>query len=541
MPQPNAGAPASRKTDVLVVGGRTTGLMLAIRLRRQGLKVRIVDRSPGIDPASRATLLHSRSLELLENLGVTAEVVAKGQPLRGMRLFAEGRFVMKTEDPPVDSPYPYGIAYSQVQIERLLEQRLHDLGVAVERSTDLLALEQDGARVLTRLGHPDGGEEEAEAAWLVGCDGAHSTTRHLLGIGFPGSRSRHAYILGDVVAANAEPSDAWFYCLHREGALIFAILDGGRRQIFANLPEGHPAEGRPSLAELQAVVDRRSGGDYRLSDPRWLTYFRIHYRLAERFRRGRVFLAGDAAHLNSLVGGHGMNAGIQDACNLAWKLALASRGLASEALLESYEAERRPVAQAMIEGSRALTQPGEDYPGMSAEEREAFIQGFRMAPDDLVAFRRNFEELDLDYGASPLSRDEAADLPAALRPGLEARDVGPLRLGVRSCRLFQLLGGPKHCLLVFVGEAGDLAAARASARAARSRAGDWIEAHLVVLKEVAGSGSEVSVLLDAEARLTRLYGMGGGGLVLIRPDRYIAYRTRRLGGLPDYLSEVLSS
>ncbi|NJO55937.1 MAG: FAD-binding monooxygenase [Rhodospirillales bacterium] len=429
-------------TDVLVVGARTTGLMLAIRLARQGLKVRIVDGSPGIDPHSRATLLHSRSLELLENLGVTETVVASGQALRGMRLFADGQLLNKSEDPPVDSPYPFAIAYSQMEIERLLAGKLQELGVEIERSTELFSLDQDSDGVRAGLRNHDGREELAEAAWLVGCDGAHSTTRHLLGIGFPGTQSRFPYILADVVAENDAPSDAWFYFLHREGFLIFAILDGGRRQIFGNLPEDHPAQGQPSLAEMQDIVDRRSEGSYRLSDPRWLTYFRIHYRLAERFREGRVFLAGDAAHLNSLVGGHGMNTGIQDACNLAWKLALASRGLASAAILDSYEAERRPVAERMIEGSQAFTEPGEAYPRMSAEERDDLIKSFQKSPDDLIAFRRNFEELDLDYGTSPLSYDQGEELPEELRPGMEAKDVAPLLRDGERFDLFHFLGGP---------------------------------------------------------------------------------------------------
>ncbi len=520
-------------TDVLIVGARTTGLMLAIRLRRQGLAVRIVDRSPGIDPNSRATLLHARSLELLENLGITEEIVAKGQPLSGMHLFAEGQFVMAREDPPVDSPYPFGIAYSQVKIEALLENRLRDLGVTVERSTDLVSLEQDSARVCAGLKRRDGREETVESAWLVGCDGAHSTTRHLLGIGFPGNQSRNPYILGDVLAENDAPANHWFYFLHEKGVLFFAILDDGRRQVSASLPEDHPAEGRPSLAELQALVDQRSGGDYRLSDPRWLTYFRISYRLAERYRQGRAFLAGDAAHLNSLIGGHGMNTGIQDACNLAWKLALASRGLASDALLDSYESERRPVAREMIEGSRALTDPGEDYPGMSPQERRALVAGLSLAPDALLAFRRNFEELDLDYGNSPLSLEGDADLPAELRPGLEARDVQWLQHKGQACDLFHFLGGPKHCLLVFAGTSEE---ALASAQAARRQAGDWIDVHLVATE----SGCEdLSLILDSNGELTQRYGMQDGGLYLIRPDGYIAYRTSRLNRLDAYLGKVM--
>ncbi len=528
------------QVEVLVVGARTTGLMLAIRLRRQGLRVRIVDRSPGIDPHSRATLLHSRSLELLANLGIAAEIERNGQVLHGMGLYADGRLLMQTDDPPVDSPYPYGVAYSQKKIEILLEQQLAGLGVAVERNSDLLGLEQDRDGVDAVLGRHDGSRETVRCDWLVGCDGAHSTTRHLLGIGFAGTQSRHPYLVGDVIAEDFQPRDAFLLYLHSEGALYVAVLDEGRRQVFADLPEEHPADGTPSLEELQELVARRSGQAYRLSDPRWMAYFRINYRLAERYRQGRVFLAGDAAHLVSPAGGHGMNTGIQDACNLAWKLALASRGLASEALLESYEAERRPVARSMIEVSRGLTAPGEAYPRLSGTDRADLLAELQQAPEDILVFRRNFEELDLDYGDSPLSFDEDPALPADLRPGLEARDVAPLQQGGQSCSLFDLLGGPKHCLLVFAGEESLPTEARDAALMASEQAATWVDVHLVLISKPAAEATEPSsLLLDSEAQLTRRYGMQKGGLYLIRPDGYVAYRAVRLDGFATYLAEVL--
>ncbi len=526
--------------DVLVVGGRTTGLMLAIRLRRQGLKVRIIDRSLGIDPNSRATLLHSRSLELLDGLGLAEEILAKGQDLRGMRIFREGRLVLAGEDPPVDSPFPFGIAFSQVKIERLLAAKLSDLGVKVERNTQLVDLGQDERCVWASLSHSDGRAERVEASWLVGCDGAHSATRHLLGIGFSGSQSRYSYILGDVRAEAAEPANCWFYLLHDEGYVVFAILDEGRRQIFANLPLGHPAEGKPTLAELQDLVDRRGGSRYRMSDPRWLTYFQIHYRLAERYRKGRVFLAGDAAHLNSLVGGHGMNTGLQDACNLSWKLALATKGGCSEALLDSYEAERRPVAAAMIEGSRTLTEPGEKYPQMSEAERQALVESFQMSPEALWLFRREFEELDLDYGTSPLCHDAAPDLPAALRPGLEAQNVSPLLLEGKERDLFHLLGGPKHCLLLFAGSDLTVATAEDFARSLLARYAAWIGAYLVLGQAVEESSNQtLPLLLDPKGQLAQRYGVEAGGLYLIRPDGYVAFRATDLERLSGYLDQVL--
>ncbi len=500
--------------DVLVVGGRTTGLMMAIRLRRQGLSVRVVDKSPGIDLHSRATLVHSRTLEILHTLGIAEDICARGQALCGMRLFTQGQLVLSTEDPPVDSPFPYGIALSQPKIEAMLEEQLKALDVAVERSTELVSLDQSPEGVRALLRHPDGREEIVESAWLIGCDGAHSQVRHLLGIGFPGEPSRYPYLLADVVVEGAEPWDSYFYFLHDEGDLFFMLLDEGRRLIVANMPEDHPIGADPSLEEVQDLVARRSLGRYPLSDPRWLTYFRIHYRLAERYRKGRVFLAGDAAHLNSLIGGHGMNTGIQDACNLAWKLTLAIRGTASDALLDSYEAERRPVAEAMIAATKALTEPGERYPHLSAEERQTLVDSFKMQPDEVMAFRRNLEELDLDYGASPICLEGDATLPDDLRPGLEARDVTGLSIEGESRALFELLGGPKHCLLLFAKSSAD---ALQVASEVADRHSDWIDVHLILSAEpTGGPPSSLSAIVDQEHALAQRYGMEDGGLYLIR-------------------------
>ncbi len=525
---------SSKGLDVLVVGGRTTGLMMAIRLRRQGLSVRIVDKSPGIDLHSRATLVHSRTLELFQTLGIAEEVARRGQALRGMRLFSEGRLVLASEDPPVDSPYPYGIALSQPKIEALLEACLATLGITVERDTELVSLEQDDARVRVLLRGADSSEEVVESAWLVGCDGAHSRTRHLLGIDFPGDQSHFPYLLADVVIQGAEPWDAYFYFLHREGDLFFMLLDEGRRLIVASMPDDHPLAPNPTLEEVQALVARRSLADYPLSDPRWLTYFRIHYRLAERYRVGRVFLAGDAAHLNSLIGGHGMNTGIQDACNLSWKLALASGGRASVALLDSYEAERRPVAEAMIAATRALTEPGEAYPGMTGAERQTLLEGFRMKPDEVMAFRRNLEELDLDYGPGPLCLDGDVALPDDLRPGLEAKNVLGLTMRGEDCGLFDLLGGPKHCLLLFADPFEG--APRIAGEIARAH-GDWIDTFLVLRQgptERLPYG--VASLLDPQGSLARRYGMTAGGLYVIRPDGYVGYRSSDINALDGYIN-----
>ncbi|GAB5468812.1 MAG: FAD-dependent monooxygenase [Rhodospirillales bacterium] len=534
---------ADSETPLLIVGGRTTGLMLAIELARRAIPVRIVDKSPGIDPHSRATLLHVRSLELLQGLGLADSVWAAGQPDEGVRVYVDKVFLRRQDDPPVDSPFPTGVAFSQAKLEGLLEAYLADLGVRVERSTQLLGLSQDAGGLRATLGLSDGGEEIVDAPWLIGCDGAHSQVRRSLDIPFTGDDSRYPYLLADVTVAEAEPESDAFYFLHPAGQLYFFLLDEGRRLICASLPEDHDTRGAPTLAQVQALVGVRSQPQFRLADPRWLAYFRIRYRLAASYRRGRAFLAGDAAHLNSLIGGQGMNTGIQDACNLAWKLALVERGIAGERLLDSYETERRPIAEEMIATTKAMTEPGERYPAMSPAGRRALVADLFPPPDQVPAFRRHFEEIDLDLGDSPLSRDEmgVAAMGAAAtgpRAGLEARDATGLRVEGETRSLFGLLGDVRHCLLVFAGE-DDRPEATELAEATHRRFGDWIATYLVSREPQRLEGP--TSIEDPGLALTRRYEMTSGGLYLIRPDGYIAYRAARFDGLEAYLAGVYSN
>lgn len=532
---------AQEAPAVLVVGGRTTGLMLAIQLTRQAIPLRIVDRSPGIDPHARATLLHARSLEIFRSLGLAEPIVAEGQPLRGTRFFVNGRFLGRSDESAVESPFPFGIAYSQARIEALLEGKLRAMGVAVERNTALVGLEQNGDAVHALLRRGDGREERVAVPWLVGCDGAHSGVRHALGMAFSGDESPYRYLLADVRVEGADDlGDAHLY-LHDEGAAYLTILDEGRRLAVASLPEALPEplpgslpgatpEGdAPSLASLQGLLERRSRRTFRLLDPRWLTTFRIRYRLAPHYRQGRVFLAGDAAHIHSPFSGHGMNTGLQDANNLAWKLALTLRGLAPDTLLDSYEGERRPVAEEVLASTRRITERAERFPGLSPAERSAVLSGLFLPERQKMAARRHFEQIDLDYGGSPICLADERDLPVGPRPGLRAPDAAPIRHDGREGRLFDLIYGPKHCLLLFGAAASGLAAETAE------RQGAWLDAFVLGGKGPLGSG--VGRIEDPLGALARRYGSDEGGFYLIRPDGYVAAR----GLAPERLGACLAA
>jgi 2-polyprenyl-6-methoxyphenol hydroxylase-like FAD-dependent oxidoreductase len=297
---------------VLVVGGRTTGLMMASELARRGVSTRCIDKSPGIDPHVRANLLHSRTLEIFQSLGLDEQATRGSNPEKGLIFYRSGELIGESRHEPIDSPYPFGFSQSQAHTEATLESHLNSLGVEVERSVSLSAMMQDEDGVTVTLQQDGEREETGRYQWVIACDGAHSAVRHLIGTAFPGNADDTPYILGDVLIAgddDFEPDKGHIF-FHDSGELyMFTRLPGNRHFVVANLDVGASTKGTPPLEELQAIVAERARSSLRLYDPHWLGFFRINYRLVPHYRQHRVFLAGDAAHVHSLLAGHGMNTG----------------------------------------------------------------------------------------------------------------------------------------------------------------------------------------------------------------------------------------
>ena len=506
---------------------------MACELARHGAAVRIIDKSPGIDPHVRATVIHSRTLEVFQDLGVVDQVLAEGLKLFGVSLYANGRRFMHARYHGVDSPYPWAIALPQCRTEEILEALLKRLGVAVERQTELVAMTERPDGVRATLRHADGREEVVDTPWLVGCDGAHSTVRHLNHEHFPGEADPHQYVLADVaIDAPIDLQEAHFFFTDH-GVLYFFILSEGRTLIAANLPEPHDAATEtPTLEEIRALVTERGPAGARVSDPRWLTYFRIHYRLARHYRHGRTFLAGDAVHIHSLVGGQGMNTGIQDAYNLAWKLALVARGRAPESLLESYETERRQVAEDVLKATKIVTEGAEVFAHLSAEERERFCARMVVPEPEQLRMARHGEELDLDYRKSPICAEHREGFAAGPHAGAQALDAGSLQVDGRTVTFFELLRGPQHTLLLFVGSTRGKPSTDGLVDLVTSIVrshGDLMKVCLVATDdgtELAALAPQARIVRDPQQTLHRRYGAETECLYLIRPDGYVAYRSR---------------
>jgi 2-polyprenyl-6-methoxyphenol hydroxylase-like FAD-dependent oxidoreductase len=547
---------------VLVVGAGPTGLTLACDLRRRGLAVRVVERLPMPELKSRGKGVQPRTLEVFDDLGVVDQVIEAGwsRDLR-VRWYVQRELLLDLHlpgrDPLPDTPHPNLVLIPQWRTEQVLRERLADLGGTVEWNRELVDLEQEGDGVLARVAtSPDGAVETIRAAWVVGCDGGHSRVRGLLGLALEGNSREERFLFGDVDIEGLEPAGSGFVWFDGGEYLAASPFRGLRSwQVQASLPATADGTEEPeSLELLQRLFTERSGLSHvRLSHPTWLSTWHSNVRLVDRYRVGRVLVAGDAAHLHSPVGGQGMNTGIQDAYNLGWKLGLVVRGRASDRLLDTYEEERRPIAQAVLSGSDLGYRAVFGADPVTTFLREHVLTPALGVPAVQRAILGGVSELDLDYREGSLAEDHRTPgTGTRWRPGQDDERAGAVdqvrfargvRAGDRAPdgavqdaatgqprRLFDALRGPRSALLLFDGEArtddGYARLARIADGVERLSGADvrpWVVVWGPQLPaELAGR----RVLLDPDGETHRRYGATAEALYLVRPDGYVGLRAQ---------------
>ena len=541
------------KVPILIVGAGVTGLTLGCVLKRAGASVRIIDKLTERLPFARAVSIRSRTLEAFQDLGLVDVMLASGIKVVGQSQFADGERIVHVRDTDMDSPYPFTLAIEQWKTERALENRLADFGGVVERQTELLTIEErlDGVRVTLRL--PDGSAEVCDTSWLIGCDGAHSAVRHHNRRHFPGEADPSQYIGADVVLDPPPVRDETWMFLSDQGMLSWVPLPEGRTFVNADVPEHHDAATeKPTFDEFKALFDARGPAGIEVRDPRWLTWYRVNFRVTPHYRHGRTFLAGDAAHVQSPFSGQGLNTGIQDTYNLGWKLALVNLGHAPQSLLDSYEKERHGVAEDVLALGKRLTEYRTAYQRLPERERDRLYRHLHVPDSERSKAARRIHGLDLDYRRSPICSSHigksAVDHDAGPHAGSEALDAGPLQVSERAVSLFELIAGPRHTLLLFLGRE----------RAHRiddeliglgnevSRVyDDLVQVCIVLLPDVDKrefADSPATIVHDLEGALCERYVANEFCLYLIRPDGYVGWRADRpsLTALRDYLARVFT-
>jgi 2-polyprenyl-6-methoxyphenol hydroxylase-like FAD-dependent oxidoreductase len=474
---------ADASADVLIVGAGAAGLTLAIELARRGVAFRLVDKLKEPFRGSRGKGIQPRSQEIFEDLGILDRVVAAGGVYPPQREYRDDgtyheSLVVEPQDPTPDEPYHIPLLVPQFLTEAVMRERLAELGSRAEFGLELTGFEQDSEGVTAHLVGPSG-VERIQARYLVGTDGGRSSVRQRLNIDFPGKTLGVRAVVADVLCTGVN-RDAW----HRfnegsmENQLSLCPLPG--TDLF-QLQAPIPLEGEIDLSAtgLTAMIAQRTGNaEIAIQSVAWASAFNMNARLAEQYQRGRVFIAGDAAHVHPPTGGQGLNTSLQDSYNLAWKLAAVLNG-APETLLATYEEERRPIAAQML--------------GLATSLLEAAKQGSRRRG-------REVHQLDIGYPGSSLAL-EAPERRDGMLAGDRAPDA-PLRgAGGQPRRLFDLFAGPHWTLLGYL-----------PMQPMRIPARTGLHIHIV------GPGGDLE---DSSGHLRAAYGLAAGDWVLVRPDGYI--------------------
>jgi 2-polyprenyl-6-methoxyphenol hydroxylase-like FAD-dependent oxidoreductase len=524
----------SERSDVLVIGAGPVGLTLACELKRHGVSVRLVEKREKPLEHPNAAIVHVRTLEILSAMGAVRGFLEEGYPFPGIHVRVMGKRVGFVDAGGVDSPYPMPRTLGQHITERLLNQHFERLGGRVERSIEAVGLEQDAGEVRVRLRHlgKDAREETATASWVVGCEGSSSMTREALGISFSGERyTGKEFLQVDAEIRWSHPHGFGYQFLTAEHVLMcFAYNDRGFYRIICARNDANPENNEPpTLEEMQALVQKIADPCAELTGPTWFNRFRTGYRLADKFRKDRVFLAGDAGHVHIPIGGQGMNYGMHDAFNLGWKLAEVIKGEAKPALLDTYEAERRPVDEALIRvtdrGFHLLVQP-----------HRAARMAMRVAgpvllntPFVLHRIRDTLAEMKVAYPTGVLSEDHGGSSgPVA---GDRAPDALVVRLPERqTVHLFDVLHGTRWTLLLFAGlepTAGDIEKLERFSALLAGKYGTRVAIQMILCGDppvpVHENWAE-HLLMDREQEMHGKYGVTCACLYLIRPDWYVAFR-----------------
>ena len=432
-------APPSHDIDVLIIGAGPTGLVLALWLTRLGVRVRIIDKAAEPGTTSRALAVQARTLELYNQIGLADAVVARGRTAIAANIWVAGRKVTRAAFGDMGqgiSPYPYALIFPQDEHERLLIDRLAADGIEVERSTELLDFEQSSGSTRARVKRADGAVDTCDAAYLAGCDGAHSLVREQLSIGFAGGTYQHLFYVADVQAAGKVMNGELHVGLDRTDFLVVFPMSGeGRARLVGTVRDGTIDQSSLSWSDVSTRVMEWLPID--VSRVNWFSAYRVHHRVASQFRHGRVFLLGDAAHIHSPVGGQGMNTGIGDAVNLAWKLAAVLRRAADPAILDTYEAERGSFAQRLVATTdrafTAVTSPSLLARTVRLRVVPLLIPPLFSFPATRRLMFRTVSQTDVNYRGSALSAGSAGSihsgdrLPWVRIDGPDGDNFAPLR------------------------------------------------------------------------------------------------------------------
>jgi 3-(3-hydroxy-phenyl)propionate hydroxylase len=555
-------------SPVLIVGAGPTGLAAAMSLARAHIPVRLIDKALQPDPHSRAIGIQARTLELLEQHRLIEPFLELGHRARAANLYSNGQRLARLDFDPLQTRYPYVLFLDQAVTERLLTEHLTTLGVSIERGVELTEFVQGSAGLSATLQRTDGRSETVHPPYLIAADGAHSAIRHRLGMSFAGKTFEQTFLLADLYAETNWSDDELQIFASGEGLAALFPMGAGRYRLIADHPampaaartaearsdpgslNGASAQGAsggdaspsapaaavpaPTIDECRALAARRMHHPVKFDDLKWSAHFHLNSRMVEQLRVGRVFLAGDAAHVHSPAGAQGMNTGIQEAFNLGWKLARVMKGHAPDRLLDSYHLERHPIERDVLRQTSFVTHMAEADHGPLKLLRERVMPALAALGPLRDAARLTVSELAIQYRRSPLTLERVLD--GGPRAGERAPDAlvhvvdGPLGRAPGIGCIFDLHDPAFFSLFLLVAPADaneaplDPAASLKATRHADldrlSEAVDRLLPGAVRIWRVSDTAGE------GAPSLSESYGRTRPAFYLMRPDGYISVRGR---------------
>lgn len=549
--------------DVLVLGAGPVGKTLANELVRHGIKPRIVDKAPSIREVSKAMILHVRTQEVLDKVGIAARLGREAQPLTEVVVHAYGKLIGSWDLHDIDSAYRNPLIIGQNKTQHALLDLLNARGVDVQWNTEALSFDMTADGVTTTLKVTDPvthavREEIVRSRYIVGCEGSNSLVRRSLNFTFEGDRyTGEQFIQADCRIKWALPKGRSYLFLTAVGYMMVIEFPDDVVRIFISLPDAPNAVGakeaaqqlgavestteEPTLEEIRQHLTELSGFACELSDPIWLARYRTSHRYTNRFGQGRAFVAGDAGHVHVPIGGQGMNTGIQDAFNLGWKLAGVAKGALKPSVLKSYHAERHPVVESLIKGTN-FAYTGILHPSKARQHAARLFGPFLIRNERVQDFMRStLEELKVFYPTSPLNLDLGG--VTGPKPGERVLDATMVRASDKSTvTINSLTRSTNWTLLIFGGlDGASLNDAFALSAGTTRRFGNLVTPYVIVADRSAplNAGTSEQVLLDALHLAHERYGINKPAFYLLRPDTYISARGP-LSGQDDLIAHLES-
>lgn len=514
---------------VLIIGAGPTGLMMACELERHDIPFRIIDKKPEPTQGSNATWIQTRTLEIFDAIGMIDPFLKKGHQCEAINFYLKGKQIVQIPLNQIDSTYPFILMLPQSETERLLNEKLAESKIPVERSRELINIQQTNNGIISTLRFPSGETEDIISDWVIACDGANSTVREQCQIPFPGEDIPEQFMVADAKMSSYLPTEEIHVFFDKgtifpEKGTLFSAFPWGSKdyRLSANLYSPVPRQTfHPH--EIKEVVADRTYGNFIVESVSWISPFWIHGKIVDQMRHGSIFFAGDAAHIHSPAGGQGMNTGIQDAFNLAWKLALVIKRKALPSLLDSYQLERYPIVKEIVNQTAYLT-------NMMLFDK-SFFRKLKKYSQDLSEnsnlskkISEELTQIKIQYKNSPaINYEEKLDIKSP-HPGERIPDV----LMEYSKHLYGYLQNTMHNVLIFTGDQpskNDLASIDELQNLIKQKFSELVKVFVITNKNLPNVDNIIS---DKDGAIHQKFNVNEAAIYIIRPDNYIAYYSRKL-------------